>query len=224
MFDTYKMMSKNTEKSWDNIDLSDLVFKFKSEQNPYVKSRVYASVFCRLFPLMFKLARTYTNLTLEDKAEICSQTLLDSLIKYAEGKKIKFLTYFHTSLKNKLITATTNQQLLKRKVQLYTVANSEKVLYILDSIDGSSNADLERKFILEVIDSDKLSTLEKEYCVCALAGYKNSEIGRKLDLAFRVNNIGMDNPIHDKENKRLASKVRRKLRVKLKDRNFAKIL
>ena len=215
MFDTYQMMTKYASKQYAKENMNNLAFRFRNTTDKIEKNKIYATLFVNLFPMMLKLQRTHLDIPNEEKVEICMEKLLTAL-KSFDHTKVKFSTYYHQCLSNQLLSQDTKQRCTKRKVWRRVISDELKTDNAFKKIKSPISKDL--KLIEKLKDSDLLTTTEKEYCACILAGYSTQkELQEKLKLAERMKNITVDNPIYNSVNSRLVNEVKNSLKQKLKE-------
>lgn len=222
MFVTYQVMScrKSTELE-EKFTIDELARMFDDENtSSFEKNKIYATIYCQLFPMMIKLQRSHSLLSNEEKAEICMYMLLCALKTYKKQKKIKFSTYFYQCLGNHFLTYTNKQKSNKRKIWFNLATDATALTDALNKLDKTIT-NREMKLLRIIKEHDSLDIYEKEYCACLLAGYtKSKEIADKLKLATRMQNISMDNPLYEKTNSKLIYKLKNSIKNKLRDKKY----
>lgn len=180
MFKTYDLMCSLRNEQLIALPINDLVSLYQETDKARLKSKYYANVFCRFFPMILKITQKYGALTNEQKVEETLRCLLLSMNNFS-GRKAKFITYFYGNLHTKLTGLVKRLQCDNKKVwtELYQ-GTQEEVNRLLNLIpDKSNNYD-----ISEVIDNSSiLNKDEKLLCKLYSEGfYSNKDILKRMSL------------------------------------------
>ena len=188
MFSTYKIMSAHPCKELQDKTLEDLCLEYNQTTNMKLKNNIYRTMYCKLFPMMLNVQKNYPTLTNEQKVEVTMFILISTLRCYKgiEKERTKFSTYYCTNLKNGMVTVINSMKCHKRCVWMNMIDNAETVSYVLSTQKDKEKETTNNYFLDNLKSAKYLSTLEKEYCGCVLAGYtKLDELSELLDLNNR---------------------------------------
>lgn len=184
MFSTYELMCSLRNEHLVALPINDLISLYQETDVDRLKSKYYANVFCRFFPMILKVTRRYSALTNEQKVEETLRCLLLSMNNFSGNKKAKFLTYFYGNLHTKLTGLTNRLQCDNKKVwtQLYK-GTQEEVNRLLSLIPDKSNS-YDDTDIMNLIDSSSiLNKDEKLLCKLYSEGfYSNKDILKRMSL------------------------------------------
>lgn len=220
MFDTLKLMNSCISKKYEDTPFEELVKIYQSTTNDKVHSAIVSTTFCRLFPMLFKIYNQFPTVPSEAKVE----WILFSIMRIYRfwGTKgepaAKFTTYLYGIVRNHINTEINVAKCKKRQTEkklVYKEATDGSNLHVnnASSFDGNRQT---REFLENLKQATNLSSDEKEYCACVLAGYtKNEEIEEKMNFNTRFNDQKMSNPLNEKRiKKRTVSDIRRSLKKK----------
>lgn len=218
MYATYKMMSNGTNSTYLNKSLEELCDEYNSTDSVNKRNKIVAAMFCKVFPMILEIQKKYYSLTNEQKVDHALFHLVRS-IKYYKKGNVKFSSFFHTHLTNQMKTLLSSENNLKKAAFQNIVRDNDNVLNRYIKTQPTKDYDKSEQYFLENLkNSTYLSTEEKEYCACILAGYDKVDIIReKLDLENRH----MDNAIVRKQE--LSEEKIKELDAKRDQRRIRKI-
>lgn len=228
MYDTYKLMSSCTNSTYLNKELEELCEDYKATENVRTKNKIIAAMFCKVFPMILEIQKKYYSLTNDQKVEHALFHLVRS-IRYYKNNNVKFSSFYHTHLTNQMKTLLTSENSLKKAAFQNIVRDNDNVLTWYTKNEPSKNYENSDEYMLQTIkNAPKLSSEEKAYCACIIAGYdKSSQIIEKLNLPPEPVKVkkNVTNPINEMsiekqvqmEEKRQSRRIR-KIKQSLKDK------
>lgn len=178
MYSTYRLMCRGTNSIYLNKTLEELVDDFRNSKSNEISKRnkIVAAMFIKVFPMILKIQSKYYNLTNEQKVDHALFHLVRS-IKYYNKSSSKFSSFFYTHLSNQMKSLLSSQNSLKNAVFQNLVADNEETLNrYIDTESDNNNIVTENYFLQDMYNSSQLSTEEKEYCACILAGYTTPKL------------------------------------------------
>ena len=221
MYDTYRLMNSFKRESIEKQELEELVIKFNEGLDKKVISNYFACIYCKVFPAILKIQKSFITLTNEQKVEESLFTLYRSITKYKKESKIKFCTYFYGNYKRALITLTDQQNCLNRRVWNNMILSSEKANRALEN--NQSNKVDYFDYLKELQQNDLLSCEEKLFCKSILTGFTscrqiidNMNIVN-IDLFDCKRNKAITNPLTENQLKNRYVKVRESIRNKIRN-------
>ena len=186
MYDTYKLMYQAKCTEYLNLDYNTLVEMFNNASNERVRNKVFASIFCKLFPLLFKVQKKFPTLTNEQKAEESLFMLYRSIKKFDPKKsKVKFSNYIYSNYQNTLINFRVmhdkrNERLWNNLYEANGITTQERKLLYCENTTSSSEF---LSYLNNISHNNLLNTEEQIYCECILSGLtKANEILSELKL------------------------------------------
>ena len=69
MFATYDMMKRCTNDTYLNKELNELVVEYRNTTEARERNRLIATIFCKVYPMILKIQKTFYMLTPEQKME-----------------------------------------------------------------------------------------------------------------------------------------------------------
>ena len=188
MFATYKLISACTNEEYMKRDLDDLVTEYRETTDARKRNKLISTIFCKLYPMMLKLMQKYYTLTPEQKIEHALYRLVKGLEMY-NPKKMKFSSFFYMHFSNHMKTLYTNSLAPCRAAFANIVGNNDEVMRVYTETATERERDSSEQGLLDDIkDASYLSSEEKEYCSCVVAGItKTKEIKERLKLDKRNN-------------------------------------
>lgn len=190
MFATYKLMTSSTTEVYLGKTLEELVEDYKRTEDVRKRNKIIAAMFCKVFPMILKIQEKYYSLTNEQKVDHAIFHLIRS-IRYYDSKKnkVKFSSFYFTHLTNQMKTLLTAENSLKKAAFQNIVRNNDEVLNLYAQNAEDKMLEYSEEYFLKNLEENTyLSSEEKEYLTCQLAGYnKTKEIAQKLDLDNRYN-------------------------------------
>lgn len=221
MYETFKVMSNCTTQKYLDMELEDLTTEYKKTTSMSIRSKIFAAMFVKVFPMMLKIQKKYYSLTNEQKVDHAIWHLLRSISYYKNDGKTKFSSFFHTHLSNQMKTLLTSQSSYKNAVWQNMVDDKENVLTWYNHNATCKNMEETAKYFLDNLKySCHLSSEEKDYCACVIAGYdKMQSIADKMNITKNVTNPLKNMNIQDleKENKKELRKIR-KIKQSIKEK------
>lgn len=226
MYTTYKLMSAATNDTYLNKTLEELVEDYKKTNNQGIKNKVIAAMFCKVFPMILKIQEKYYSLTNEQKVDHAIYHLIRS-IKYYKNNNVKFSSFYYTHLTNQMKTLLSAENNLKKAAFQNIIRNNEEVLNTYTQNTPDKTIDYSEQYFLDNLrNSTYLSSEEKEYCACILAGYtKTKEIANKLNFGERTKVRRVTNPLmimdmnkQQQLDEKFAERKIRKIRNSLKEK------
>lgn len=186
LFITYNLMRACTTKECLDRDIDDLAKEYKLTENARERNKLIAAIYCQLYPMMIKISKKYFSITPEQKLECALTNLVKGLTKW-DSKKTKFSTFYHLDFANQMKSLYTAENSLKRAVFQNIIDCNEEALNIYSETEtDKSYEDNEKELLHDIKNSSFLSSEEKEYCGCVLAGITTTkEIADKLKLEER---------------------------------------
>lgn len=196
MYNTYKMMTACTTDEYLNKSLEDLVIDYKKTNKPFIRNKVIAAMFVKVFPMILKIQDKYYSLTSEQKVEHAIFHLIRS-IKYYNNKNVKFSSFYYTHLTNQMKTLLTAENSLKKAAFQNIVRNNEDVLNLYTQNAEDKKLEYTDDYFSSNLEGClNLSSEEKEYCQAILKGYtKTKDIAKELQLEKRYSLKRMTNPL-----------------------------
>lgn len=205
MFTTFKLMRACTNEELLARDLNDIVAEYKITEDARKRNRLIATVFCKLYPMILKLQKKFHTLTTEQKIEHALYHLVKALERY-DSKKMKFSSFFHTHLSNQFKTLLSMECSQKRAVFQNIIANNAEYMDLYaHTAPAKPYEHTDIGLINDIKNSSYLSSEEKDYCSCVVAGIdKMSDIAKvlKIDSIESIKKPLVSNPlleISDKE-------------------------
>ena len=170
MYNTYKLMSSCTNSTYLEKDLEQLCEEYKQTDDARKRNKIISAMFCKVFPMILKIQEKYYSLTNEQKVEHAIFHLIRS-IEYYNKSSAKFSSFYHTHLTNQMKTLFTSENSLKKAVFQHIVKDNDKALsWHTNNTPDKQYIDTD-DYMLDVIkNATKLSSEEKAYCICVLAG------------------------------------------------------
>lgn len=186
MYATYKLMVSCTNEQLLARDIDDLVSEYKVEMDARKRNKLIATIFCKIYPMIIKIQKKYYNLTPEQKMEYALFHLVKGLSQY-DSKKMKFSSFFYLKLSNMMKTFVQVEYSPSKAANQNIVGNSDEVLRIYSETMSDREYDVsEQGLIRDIKGSKYLSSEEKEYCTCIVAGInKTEDIKKVLQLEKR---------------------------------------
>ena len=138
MYDTLVMMKSIRDNKLVDISMEDLVEEYKE----FPRDEIIAELFIRNFGIIHNTINKYSKLNNENKVSWTLEFLVIALKTYSSDKKIKFLTYYISILKNALLRETYRQETNKTKIQFHTVKEL-KLTSNQGDVDVKTEADYE---------------------------------------------------------------------------------
>lgn len=233
MFTTYKLIKGCTNSTLLARDLNDLVEDYRNTNNARERNRLIATIFCKLYPMILKLQQKFHTLTVEQKIEHALYHLVKSLNNY-DSTKMKFSSFFYVHLTNQFKSLLTAELSNKRKVfQNISVNNDYHMEHFAQTAFAKPYEKTDAGFLNEIKHATYLSSEEKDYCGCVVAGIdKLDDIAKvlkvdKIDSIRKplISNPYATSPEEDKARKeKLAVDRIRKIKasIKKKGRDLAK--
>ena len=176
MYSVYRSLSKISTKELEDYSLEDVTWMFQQTDNKVFRNRCYTYVFKHLFAMLLKIHHkpAFASLPYEDRTEECMLRVLVCMEKWNENKKVKLITYIHTSVNNALKTLVTLSKNGKHNVYNNLISCDEKTTkYILESIPYTDNyRELEYKNFLN--NNSIFSKDESILCQKIAEGYKTA--------------------------------------------------
>lgn len=207
MYNTYRMMLGNTNDTYLNKTLEELVEEYKEadKQDKVLKmNKIVAAMFCKVFPMILKIQERYYSITNEQKVDTAVYHLVRSIKRY-KNKNVKFSSFYYTHLSNMMKSLLTAETSLKRVVWYNIVNNNEDVMKWYAKNAPTKEPEMSNDYFLKNLESSTyLSTEEKEYCRMILDGYnKSKEINdqftqRNINLIYDNKNSKITNPLENK--------------------------
>lgn len=221
MYSTYKLMSNCTKKQYLDKSLEDLCKEYNATENAGIRNKIVAAMFIKVFPMIQKIQSKYYSLTNEQKVDHALFHLVRS-IKYYKNNNVKFSSFFHTHLTNQMKTLLSSENSLKKAAFQNIVRDNDNVLTWYAKNESMKDYEQTERYMLQCLkDSSYLSTEEKEFCACVLAGYdKMATITEKLNLNERMstNPIKSVNINDFDTTKKIDTKYARKIKKSLKEK------
>ena len=150
-----------------------------------IRNKVISAMFVKVFPMILKIQKKYYSLTNEQKVDHAIFHLIRSISYYKNDGKVKFSSFFHTHLCNQMKTLLTSQGSYKNAVWQNIVADNDNVLKWYSQNKVTKNMDMTEKYFLDNLKAScHLSSEEKDFCACVLAGYdKMQNIADKMNMS-----------------------------------------
>lgn len=171
MKQTLEAMKSLTNPTNKKLSHEEIAGYYQKTKNP-----IYlAESFVKLHPLIFKISSKYFGLTSADIASFSLEQLDICLLSFDAEAGCKFITYFYTYLNNKFRMETEALAYLMRKANNspeYIDANESFDLPIIENEYSSI------ELLIDIMNSNKLSKIEKQYCKLVMLGYTGSDISR----------------------------------------------
>lgn len=213
MYSTYKSMCSCTTKYYLDKDLEDLCTLYRGTCDAGKRNKIYAAMFCNLFPMMLKIQSKYYSLTNEQKVEHALWHLLRSIRYYKNNGKVKFATFFHTHFTNQMKTLLSTQNNLKNAA--FTNIVKDNQLAMKNYSNSVSDKAMEHTdwYMTETINNSKyLSSEEKLLMNCMNQGFVKSR-----DIAYEMNRITnpMRKIIDEKAELRKVRKIKQNIKNKI---------
>lgn len=188
MYTTYKLMANCTNSTYLNMDLEDLCEGYKKTESVTKRNKIIAAMFCKVYPMVLDIQKKYYSITNEQKVEHALFHLVRSIKYYKQDGKVKFSSFFHTHLSNQMKSLLSSENSLKKAAFQNIVRNNDNVMNWYAKNEPIKSYEQSEIYVLENLkNSSYLSTEEKEYCACIIAGYdKVQQISEKLNLTNRV--------------------------------------
>lgn len=217
MYETFKVMSNCTTPQYLEKELEELVEEYKKTTRMSVRNKIVAAMFVKVFPMILKIQKKYYSLTNEQKVDHAIWHLIRSISYYKNDGKTKFSSFYHTHLCNQMKTLLTSQSNYKNAVWQNMTADNENVLNWHAKNEACKNIELTDKYFLDNLKhSCHLSSEEKDYCACVIAGYdKMQSIAEKMHVSNPLKNMNIQDL--EKENKRELRKIR-KIKQSIKEK------
>ena len=218
MFRTYEFFKSSINvEDLKGLTINELIKGYKEAKSEYKRSKYFAAIFLDLFPMIFKIQKTFVTISNEQKVESCMNVLYKNLNKYRLGdKKTKFTSYFYGNYRRNLIgIKNRNSKHLNKKVWENLVqCNDEKVFnYLIDSINkANNNSEFDIHIFNDNIDNSMLNSMERVYCKQVVQGYtKAKDLSKYMFLGTGLPYTKIRSKIN---------KIRKGLREKLIANNY----
>lgn len=144
------------------------------EYQQKLSSNILAFIFVSNYYYISQISNKWNQLDSEDKASFCLQELDKALRNFNFSKNVKFSTYFLKCFDNRLYTQTrllnTNNRKCNYKTEEFTEALN---LYTKDAYFDN----------LDILETDKLSKIQKQQCKLLNAGYSIKEIAKYFGIS-----------------------------------------
>ena len=212
MYSTYQMMSNATNKQYLDKTLEELVEDYKKPNvTMSVKNKIFAAMFVKLFPMMLKIQQKYYTITNEQKVDHAIFHLHRSIYHYKKNN-VKFSSFFHTHFCNQMKTLLNCENNLKNAVFQNIVKDNENILkWYNNTAQSKTYSDTERYLLFNIKNCSFLSSEEKDYCACILAGYdKMQQISDRLNISKKDGSV--TNPIATTNLEELQKQHKKELR------------
>lgn len=219
MYETFKRLSNCTTQFYLHKELEELVEIYKKNDSMSVRNKVISAMFVKVFPMILKIQKKYYSLTNEQKVDHAIWHLIRSIAYYKNDGKTKFSSFYHTHLCNQMKTLLTSQSSYKNAVWQNIVADNDNVMTWYARNKASKNMELTEKFFLDNLKTScHLSSEEKDFCACVIAGYdKMQNIADKMNVTNPIKNMNINELDLEKENKRELRRIR-KIKQSIKEK------
>lgn len=204
MFTTYKVISACTNQEYLKRDLDELVAEYRETDDARKRNKLIATIFCKLYPMILKLQKKFHTLTNEQKIEHALYHLVKSLNTY-NPNKMKFSSFFYVHLTNQFKSLLTAELTAKRAVfQNISPNNDYHMQTYANTAMTKPFEKTDAGLLSDIKHATYLSSEEKNYCSCILAGIDSvSDIAKalKIDRIESMKRPLVSNPteISDKE-------------------------
>ena len=213
MFTTHKLHCAYVGGRYDDLSVQDLVIQFKGSEDKKEKDKIYSSLFCKLFPMIYKIQSKYISLTYEQKVEYTDLCLMNSLRNYKLNSKAKFMSYFYGNLSRCFLGFSKIQNTNTKKAVWNNIVTLDQDLVktILGNIPERKSFVDNFDFFDTLNNSSLLNSLEKDYCKLLYAGFS-----KVADL------ISIFNEFNYSENKKRVElkKLKDNLKEKIRKNNY----
>jgi len=215
MYATYKLMLSCTNESYLERDVDDLVREYREEVEARKRNKLIATIFCKLYPMILKIQKKYYNMTPDQKMEYALFHLVKGLSQY-NNKKMKFSSFFYLKLSNMMKTSVQLDYTPSKAANTNVVSNSDEVLRIYSETKTDREyADSEEGLLKDISESKYLSSEEKQYCSCIVAGItKTEEIKKVLKIEEKVSKSLITPPTLSPEERKKKTDKQAQLKIK----------
>lgn len=217
MYATHKLMLSCTNEELLARDIDDLVREYRETVEARKRNKLIATIFCKLYPMILNIQKKYYNYSFEQKIDYALFHLVKGLSQF-DNKKMKFSSFYYLKLSNMMKTLVQVDNSPSKAANVNVVDNSDEVLRIYSETMSDRDYEFSEQGLLRDIKESKyLSSEEKEYCSCIVAGINKAEdIKNVLKLEKRNNfqrplvskpNLTTEQ-IKEKENKLASSRIK----------------
>lgn len=192
MFATYKLMHSSTNSMYLDKDLEQLCQEFRQTKLRKKQDKIFAAMFCKVYPMILSIQKKYYSLTNEEKVDHAIFHLYRSIKYYDSTKHSKFSSFFNTHLTNQMKTLLTSHNSLGRAAFANLVTNNEDTINWYMESQTAKPYEMDEEYYIknELMTNESLSSEEKEYCANILRGFsKGKEIATNMQLTRKFPEI-----------------------------------
>lgn len=220
MFETLKLMNACTVKQYRDVSFEELADLYQVETNERIKSNISRTIFCRLFPMLYTIYNKFPDLPNEVRVETILMSIVKVLKYWGTSKtKAKFTTYLYGCVTNQLRTEITYMNCKKRETWKKIVPNNSddgESRYLKNTADTYPNVE-NILFLEDLKMASNLSSEEKDYCACVLAGIIRGDELEEREHYMERQNLFSDPILKTRITKMGPNKIKQSLKKKLKE-------